>query len=128
MTAELQLLVWAVILTLAQLAVTIAGSLATRSMPELVGNREGFAESPGWVGRAGRAHRNMLESLIPFAALVLVAHAAGASNAMTLLGAQIFVAARVAFAVIYIAGVPWLRTGAWILATSGLVLMLVQLV
>lgn len=127
MTAELQLLVWAVVLTLVQLAITIAGSLATRSMTELVGNREGFVDSSGWVGRAGRAHRNMLESLIPFAALVLVAHVAGASNAMTLLGAQIFVAARAAFAVIYIAGIPWVRTGAWIVATSGLVLMLVQL-
>jgi uncharacterized MAPEG superfamily protein len=46
---------------------------------------------------------------------------------MTLLGAQIFVGARVAFAVIYLAGVPWLRTGVWIVATSGVLLMLIQL-
>src|SRR5258708_8754310 len=39
----------------------------------LVGNRENLPAFEGWAGRAQRAHRNMLESLIIFAALVLVA-------------------------------------------------------
>jgi uncharacterized MAPEG superfamily protein len=85
-------------------------------------------EFTGWVGRAHRAHRNMLESLVLFAALVLVAHAAGREDAMTALGAQIFLWARLAYAAIYLAGVPWLRTGAWAVAFAGLVLIFLQVI
>ena len=62
------------------------------------------------------------------AALVLVAHAAGVSNAMTVLGAQLFLWARAAFAVIYIIGIPYLRTAAWTVAVVGLVLIFLQVV
>ena len=34
----------------------------------------------GWIGRAKRAHLNMIENLLPFAALVLVAHVTGAAR------------------------------------------------
>ena len=50
----------------------------------------------------------MLANLALFTALVLVAVLAGRTNASTLLGAQIFVCARLAYAAVYIAGVPWL--------------------
>ena len=128
MSMELQLLVWAVALTVVQLVVAIVPTLAQVGVTVAAGNREGTAEPTGLAGRAVRAHRNMLESLVLFAVLVLVAHVAGKSNAMTLMGAEIFVAARVAFALIYLAGIPWLRTGAWAVAMGGLVLMFVQLI
>ena len=67
----------------------------------------------GWAGRAARAHRNMLENLVLFAILVLVARAVNVGNGMTLLGAQLFFWGRVAHAILYIAGIPWLRTAAW---------------
>jgi uncharacterized MAPEG superfamily protein len=47
-------------------------------------------------GRAARAHRNMLENLVWFASLVLIAVVTNKTNDMTLLGAQIFFWARVA--------------------------------
>ena len=46
---------------------------------------------------------------------------------MTLLGAQLFFWGRVAHAAIYVAGIPWLRTGAWGVSIAGLVLIFVQL-
>lgn len=128
MSMELQLVVCAVALTLVQTGVAVVGSITQVGMPPLMGNREGLAEFTGWVGRAHRAHRNMLESLVLFVALALVANAAGISNAMTVLGAQLFVGGRAAFAVIYIAGVPYLRTAAWAVALAGLVLMFLQLI
>lgn len=36
-----------------------------------------------WVSRAKKAHYNAIENLIPFAALVIVAHLAGAANEAT---------------------------------------------
>jgi uncharacterized MAPEG superfamily protein len=128
MSIELQLLVCAVALTFIQVVVAILGSISQAPMPQLMGNREGQAEFTGWVGRAHRAHRNMLENLVLFAALVLVAHAAGVSNAMTVLGAQLFLWGRAAYAVIYIVGIPYLRTAAWTVAVAGLVLIFLQVI
>ena len=70
----------------------------------------------------------MLESLVLFAALVLSAHAAGVSNAGTVLGAQLFLWARVAYGVLYIAGVPIARTSAWAVSMAGLVTIFLQMV
>jgi uncharacterized MAPEG superfamily protein len=59
---------------------------------------------PDWVNRANRAHQNAVESLAPFAAVVLVGQAAGVSTTVTQLCAAIYFYARVAHAVIHISG------------------------
>ncbi len=128
MAHELTILVWSVALTLAQLVVAILAGIAQVGLPILAGNREEVPAFTGLAGRAHRAHRNMLESLILFAALALAAVTAGRANAMTALGADLFLGGRAAYALIYLAGIPWLRTGAWGVAMAGLVLMLCQLV
>ena len=128
MKPELSLLLWAVVLTLVQAVVAVQGALMQVGLPMLAGNREGMPEIKGWGGRAARAHRNMLENLVLFAALVLVAVAVGKTNAMTLLGAQIFFWARIVYALVYIAGVPWLRTGAWAVSVVGLAMIFLQLI
>jgi len=128
MKPELMLLVWATVLTLVQAVVAVQGALMQVGLPMLAGNREGMPEIKGWGGRAARAHRNMLENLVLFAALVLVAVVAGKTNATTLLGAQIFLYARVAYALVYLAGIPWLRTGTWAVSVVGLAMIFVQLI
>ena len=75
------------------------------------------------AGRAKRAHANMLESLVLFAILILVVQVAGLNNEMTALGAQIFVFARLVYAVVYIVGVPWLRTVIWAISVVGMVII-----
>ena len=62
-----------------------------------------------------------------FAALVLIAAAAGKANAMTAMGAMIFFWGRVAYAVIYIAGIAWLRTLAWFVSVIGMALIAIEL-
>lgn len=128
MKPELSLLVWAVLLTLVQAVVAVQGALMQVGLPALAGNREGLPEIKGWGGRAARAHRNMLENLVLFAALVLAAVIAGKTNSTTLLGAQIFLYARIVYAVVYIAGVPWLRTAVWTVSVIGLAMIFVQLI
>ena len=65
---------------------------------------------PVWGQRANRTHINAVEAFAPFAALVLVAHVAGKADAMTAFWAQFFFWMRVAHAVVYLAGIPYLRT------------------
>jgi uncharacterized MAPEG superfamily protein len=128
MKPELFWLVCAVALTVVQMLAAVQGAFNQVGLPRLAGNREGMPEITGWGGRAARAHRNMLESLVLFAVLVLVAVAAGKTNDMTLLGAQIFFWARVAYAVIFIAGIIWLRTLVWFVSIAGLIVIFAQLV
>jgi uncharacterized MAPEG superfamily protein len=121
-------LAWATVLTLVQAVVAVQGALMQVGLPKLAGNREGMPEIKGWGGRAARAHRNMIENLVLFAALVLAAVVAGKTNDMTLLGAQIFLYARIAYAVVYIAGLPWVRTAVWGVSVVGLAMIFAQVV
>jgi uncharacterized MAPEG superfamily protein len=128
MTLELMYLVWSAALTFVLVLIAVSGATLQVGLPTLAGNRESLPDMESWAGRAQRAHRNMLESLVLFAILVLVAKAAGISNAMTVLGAQLFFWGRVAHAVLYIAGIPWARTAAWGVSVVGLALIFWQLV
>ncbi len=127
MTPELTLLVWSAVLAFVQMLVATVGAQLQVGLPALVGNREDLPPIVGWAGRARRAYFNMLEYLVLFAILVLVAQIAGKTNAMTLLGCQIFFWARLAHAIVYVAGVPWLRTAVWAVSLIGLLLILLQL-
>ena len=127
MKPELMYLTWAVALTVVQMLIAVSGATLQVGLPALAGNREGLPPYTGWVGRAYRAHHNMLENLVLFAALVVVAVLSNKTNSTTLLGAQIFLWARVAYALIYLAGIPWLRTLVWLTSVIGLVLIFLQL-
>ena len=127
MTLELQLLVWSTVLASMQMLVALLAAIAQVGLLPLVGNRENLPALGGWAGRAQRAHRNMLESLVIFAALVLVAQLAGKTNVGTALGAQLFFWARLAYAPVYVIGIPWLRTGLWGVSFAGLLQILLQL-
>jgi uncharacterized MAPEG superfamily protein len=59
---------------------------------------------PAWVNRANRAQLNAIESIVPFATVVLIANAAGVSTSVTEMSAAVFFYARVAHAVIHISG------------------------
>jgi uncharacterized MAPEG superfamily protein len=127
MTLELKLLVWSAALALIQMLVALLAAIAQVGLWPLVGNRENLQAFEGWAGRARRAQRNMLENLIIFAALVLVAQSAGKTNVATALGAQLFFWSRLAYAPVYVIGIPWLRTGLWGVSFAGLVQILLQL-
>ena len=128
MKPELTLLVWAAALALVQAVIAAQGALMQVGLGTLAGNREGLAEIRGWGGRAARAHRNMLENLVLFAILVLAVVIAGKTNSATLMGAQIFLGARIVYALVYIAGIPWLRTAVWGISVVGLAMIFLQLI
>src|SRR2546426_9506669 len=90
MKPELNLLVWSVVLTVVQMLVAAQAAFNKVGLMALVGNREGMPVLTGWGGRATRAHRNMLENLVLFAALVLVAGTAGHARHTTPPGGPAF--------------------------------------
>ncbi len=67
------------------------------------------APLPAWVNRANRAHVNAVENLVPFATVVLIAHAVGVSTSVTAISAAVYFYARAAHAVIHISGFSLFR-------------------
>ncbi len=128
MTVDLTMLAWSAALCLVLALPYTIGLNKALGLPILVGNRENFPTVEGWIGRAKRAHMNMLENIAPFAALVLVAHVAGKADASTALGAQLFFWARLVHAVVYIAGLPWIRTAAYAVSVVGMVMIFLKIV
>ena len=127
MTIELWLLVAATVLTIVQAVVAVQGTLSQVSLPEVAGNRDDFPALTGWADRAHRAHRNMLENLVLFAILVLVAHLTESNGTLTLIGAHLFFWARLGYLFIYVIGIPWLRTAVWTVSVVGLAFILAAL-
>src|SRR6266851_1231322 len=123
MSLELTLLIWAIGLTFIQMLVAVSGATLQFGLPDLAGNRENLPPATSWAGRAQRAHHNMLENLVLFAVLVLVTEITNKNSAMTGLGAELFLGARIAYAIIYVAGLPWLRTAVWCVSMAGLILI-----
>jgi uncharacterized MAPEG superfamily protein len=128
MKPELMWLLWTVALTVVQMLICVSGATFKVGLPMLASNRDGMPALTGWARRAERAHHNMLESLVLFVALVLIAVVANKTNSATLLGAQLFFWARLAYAVVFVAGIPWLRTLVWFASMIGLVIIFFQLV
>jgi uncharacterized MAPEG superfamily protein len=125
---DLKYLLFSVLLTFVQVLIAAASANQVVGINTLAGNREGMADLTGFAGRARRAHLNMVENMVLFSVLVLVAAVAGKANAMTAMGALIFFWARLIYAVIYLLGIPWLRTLAWAVSVIGMVMIALQLI
>lgn len=128
MKPEMLILLWTLALAFAQALIAVQGAMMQVGLPMLAGNRENMPEIKGWAGRAARAHRNMIENLVLFVPLILIAVIARKTNNMTELGAQLFLWARLIYALVYLVGIPWLRTGIWGVSVIGMLLIFVQLV
>ena len=67
-----------------------------------------------WAQRLRAAHANAVENLVVFAALILAAQVLNISTPVTALAGSLYLCSRVAHAVTYTLGVPWLRTLAFV--------------
>ena len=124
---ELTMLMWAAILYVLQIGIAAMAADWQNGIAWGFGNREVTPTVEGWGGRAQRAYMNMGENLLPFACLVLIAYSTGRTGELSVLGAELFLVSRLAFAVLYIAGVKYLRTLAYFGGLVGMVLIVVQL-
>lgn len=67
-------------------------------------------ELADWATRARRAHANQVENLVIFAPLAILVPLTGSSTENTALAAMIFFVARLVHFVVYILGIPVVRT------------------
>jgi len=124
-SVELQMLAASAALGLVQLILAVPFSVAARGMPWALGARDNAGAPLGTIGaRMERAYRNFLETFPVFVAAVLIATSLNKHTAMTMLGAQLYFWARVAFVPVYALGIPVVRTLVWTVALVGILLVL----
>jgi uncharacterized MAPEG superfamily protein len=90
-------------------------------------NREGMPEAHDFAGRTDRAAKNMLENLVFFTALALVAVVGGVNSPEVELGARIFFWARLVYIPIYMIGIPYLRTATWLVSVVGMAMIFIAI-
>jgi len=76
-------------------------------------------------GRLSRNFSNYMETFPFFVAAVFVAEAADVHNALTRWGAIAYVGGRIAYTILYVSGVPLIRSLFWNVATFGMFVVLV---
>lgn len=110
MTTELFYLTLVTVLTGLLWLPCVLDRLMVRGLKDTVGYPDTPRPQSPWAQRLMKAHGNAVENLVIFAALVLIAHAAGISNAAIAAASVVYFWARVAHAIVYALGIPWLRT------------------
>ena len=110
MTSELMSLTAVTALTAVLWMPYILNAMAVRGITDTVGYPVDPTPLSGWAARLKAAHTNAVENLAVFAALVLIANAAGVSNDTTVMACQIYFWARVVHILAYTFALPWVRT------------------
>lgn len=123
MTHDLWILFGACILGLVHLTAASFAFRAQAGNAYMVGARDEDLRPTGMAGRLHRAQWNFLETFPVFAALVLITHVAGEAGYWSMLGSRIYLGGRILFLPLYAAGIPWLRSFSWNIATIGLVVV-----
>lgn len=124
-STELQMLFCAIALGIVQLLIALLASVGTKGLPWGVGPRDDPGAPLGKIaGRLERAYRNFLETFALFAAAVLLAHALDKTNHASVLGAQIYVWARLLYIPAYVFAIPFLRTLIWMASLVGILMVM----
>jgi uncharacterized MAPEG superfamily protein len=79
-------------------------------------------------GRATRALANYVENFTPFVAIALALIVTQRTGGAGAIGATIWILARIVYIPIYVFGIIYVRTGAWVISIVGLVMMLWRLI
>ena len=114
MSTEMSILALYGLLVAITILVQVLAAAGQVGLAELAKPRDDMPKLTGTAGRLDRAQLNSVIALAMFAPAVLMLNAQTALTAGTLLAAQIFLAARVVYLIVYITGTPWIRTLAWV--------------
>ena len=125
MPIELTVLVWASVLGLAHLLLTVPFTVGHHGLGYVFGPRDPQSPLTGRPARFERAFYNFLQTFPFFAAAVLIVAVAGRHSWQTAFGAELYLAARIIYIPVYVSGIPVLRTLVWLASVAGIGVLLV---
>jgi uncharacterized MAPEG superfamily protein len=127
MTTELSMLVYSTALLILLVLIQATAGVSAQGLPAMAGHRDDLPPPSKHQARTKRVVDNHREGLTMFAPLVLAAALAHVANGWTALGAQLFFYSRLVHAVLYLAGVSWIRPLAWAVGLAGTLMVLAAL-
>lgn len=127
MSIELTMLCASVALLFVLVIIQASAGANAQGALTMANNRDNLGPPSVWQARTKRVVDNHREGLILFAPLILVAALTNTSSELTLYGAQMFFYSRVAHAIIYLAGWPYVRPIAWTIGMIGIIMIFVAL-
>ena len=124
-TTELKMLLLASILGLAQLILATHAATKARGVNWNMSARD---KTPppleGVAARLDRAFKNFQETFPFFIGAVVVVQMLSKNSSMTILGAQLYLYARVVYVPVYAFGIPVVRTLIWLVSMVGIGMLL----
>jgi uncharacterized MAPEG superfamily protein len=123
MGIELRMLVYSTALLFVLIFIQAQAGVSAQGLGKMAGSRDGLPPASGFAGRAQRTVNNHIENLVMFTAFVLAAVLANRTNHWTALGSQLYFFARLAHAPLYLMGIPWLRSVAFMASVAGMALI-----
>ena len=126
MTLEMTYLAMYGLVLITTILIQVLISASQHGLMTLLGNRENLS-SVGIAERAGKTVQNSIVAMALVAPAVLMLTLANLSTSGTILAIQLFLTARIAYAICFIVGITYLRTVIWIvgfLATAYLYISL----
>ena len=128
MTSELMSLTWVTALTAVIWVPYILNTIMVRGVMDAVGYPAEPQSLSPWATKMKAAHYNAVENLVVFAALVLIANAAGVSNETTVFACKIYFWARLVHLVSYTLAIPFVRTLAFVVGFGCQAALVLQLI
>ena len=111
MTTDLKYLTYTAILTASLWIPYIAAQVKTNGLLKPINYKDPAPRPvPLWGKRADRTYLNAVETFAPFAALVIVAQLTGKADPMTAFWATCYFWLRLTHAIVYLLGIPYIRT------------------
>ncbi len=128
MTSELTSLIWVTALTAFLWIPYTLNTIVVRGLMDAVGYPADPKPLAEWAQKMQAAHANAVENLVVFAALVLIANAAGVSNETTVLACTVYLWSRVVHLLAYTFAIPWVRTLSFVAGFACQVAIILQLI
>ena len=113
MTLEMMYLAMYGLVLMTTILIQVLISASQHGLLTLLGNRENLS-SVGGAERAGKTVQNSVVAMTLVAPAVLMLALANLSTPGTILAIQLFLTARIAYAICFIVGITYLRTMIWI--------------
>jgi uncharacterized MAPEG superfamily protein len=128
LTPELYILALVATMTVVLWIPYMGARILTRGPMRTLGNPADptFPSDPAWAERARRAHANAVENLAAFAPLIVILALMGLSTPATVLASKAYLAARVIHYLVYTAGIPVVRTLAFVTGVGATLVIAVE--
>ena len=122
---ETTMLLWSAVLGLVQLFLATSMATKDQGLAYNLSPRDGTPPPVSTASaRMHRAFKNFCETFPIFIAAVVYVTLAGRQDAMSALGSQLYLGARLIYVPIYASGITVIRTLVWSVSIIGLILVL----